>query len=170
MNYAPILVLLGGVIAMCIVGKVLVSLIGCPCQFCDNRKITPFKKLPLDLQRNILDYFREYERREPDTSAVFACQECRTVFDDFSGEKRSMDTDVDHTRLSGDKGHYTCKAYCKVCSSLMSGCDPDVNEIKCPRCGTAYVWNTHEKSRFRFLRPPPDAELLESIGYDSGVA
>ena len=46
-------------------------------------------------------YFQQYESRAPDTSSVFVCRDCRYVYDDFSGEKKSM---------AGDTA-----SFCKVC-------------------------------------------------------
>jgi hypothetical protein len=130
--------------------KKLVRAIGVPCQFCRNRKLTYFDELSLDESAAILEYFRSHERRTPDTEGVFVCTECRTVHDDFSGEKRSMDVDAFSTRT-----------FCKVCNAIMTGCEPRNPDIRCPRCATQYQWQVFAGSGFRFLTPPAGAKVLE---------
>ena len=66
--------------------------IGCDCHKCGHR-MTAFKQLPQTDQQIILDHFKEIEKRTPDTTAIFACGHCGIVYDDFSGEKRSLDGD-----------------------------------------------------------------------------
>ena len=53
----------------------------------------PFEKLPDNDKSDILEYFRRFEDREPDAEGIFACGHCLMVYDDFSGEKRTMDGD-----------------------------------------------------------------------------
>ena len=62
-----------------------------------------FDELPDQEKDQILSYFKEHERRTPDTTAIFVCLHCRIVYDDFSGEKRSMEGDT--------------RSICKVCQS-----------------------------------------------------
>jgi len=130
-----------------------------PCQFCKNQRITRFKDLPDDLQHKIMHYFRFREKREPDTDGVFVCQECKTVFDDFSGEKKS-----------GDIDNFGNMTWCKVCNTLMYGTVPGKKDITCPQCGTKYEWQTHEESGFRFLVPLTDKRLLEECDDKFGIA
>jgi hypothetical protein len=137
--------------------KRLVNWIGFPCQFCE-KKVSSFDQIPAQDQNNILVYFRDYERREPDKDGLFVCTHCQTVHDDFSGEKQSRDIDVS-----------TCKTFCKVCSKLIIGCEPSRGIITCQNCGTQYQWHTHESSGFRFFMPPQEAKLLNKCphGLDS---
>jgi len=66
--------------------------VGCDCHNCGNT-MTAFRRLPDTDQRSILEHFEKVERRTPDTTAIFACGTCGTVYDDFSGEKKSLDGD-----------------------------------------------------------------------------
>ena len=134
------------------VGIFLKKMFGLGCQFCENNKTTPWKKLSPKDQENLLRYFTDYEKRSPDTSAIFVCENCQTVFDDFSGEKKSMEP---------DKGLTGCLTWCKVCKGVVCNCDLDNDNIHCTSCNTPYAWRTHEGSGYRILMPPEDAEVLE---------
>lgn len=122
-----------------------------PCQFCRNVRVSLFRELPPDVQTSILSYFREYERREPDAEGLFVCRDCKTVFDDFSGEKMSREVDAIQPRH-----------ICKVCNVLMTNCGIRNKNIHCPHCGTHYTWQVHEKSGFRFLSPPPNTQVANN--------
>ena len=119
-----------------------------PCQFCRNVRISLFRELPRGVQTSILAYFRDYEGREPDREGIFVCRDCKTVLDDFSGEKMSREVDVDS------------RHFCKVCGALMIGCDLGNDNIVCQRCDTRYTWRVHEQSGFRFLSPPPGTRVI----------
>lgn len=129
-----------------------------PCQFCRNTRLTLFRKLPDDLKKSILTYFREHENRDPDEEGIFVCLECRTVHDDFSGEKMSREVDF-----------YQVTTLCKVCSTLLRDCGLYNENIRCPTCGTPYKWQVHEKSGFRYLMPPAGTEVTSKID-DPGYA
>lgn len=131
----------------------IVDWMGSPCQFCEA-KTQPFRRVPPDLQALILQYFSEHERRLPDKAGLFVCMACRTVHDDFSGEKQSRDID-----------RYGCVTFCKVCHAVMRGCEPDRGTFQCPSCDTAYEWRRHAPSGFRFLMPPAGAELTRPPPY-----
>lgn len=75
---------------------------GCCCYECGS-KMQPFEKLSDSDKSDILEYFRRFEDREPDEDGIFACPNCLLVYDDFSGEKRTMD---------GDE-----KSFCKACNA-----------------------------------------------------
>jgi len=137
----------------------LIDWIGRPCQFCRNMRMTPLDKMMPADREDILSYFRRHEGREPETRAIFVCRQCRTVHDDFSGELRSPGRDVFSGNLT----------YCKVCNRLMTGCDVGRDDIRCPRCGTAYSWQVHEKSGMRFLTPPAGAKVLARCRDDLGM-
>lgn len=137
-------VLLGiaGLLALGLGLRRFVELIGFPCQFC-GEKIRTFRRLDAPTQAAILEYFHEHERREPDRSGLFVCMGCRTVHDDFSGEKASWDADA-----------YGCVTFCKACLATIRQCEPGREDIKCPRCSTSYAWSVHPGSEFRFFMPP----------------
>ncbi len=135
------------VLAVGIPAKLLVNWIRFPCQFC-NEKIELFKRIDFYEQRDILDYFRQYENREPDQGGLFVCTKCRTVHDDFSGEKKSWDVDT-----------YGCRTFCKVCGLLLIGCEPD-REVVCDDCQTPYHWRQHGRYGYRVFTPPSGARLL----------
>ena len=66
----------------------LVEWISFPCQFCEA-KVRPFRKVNTETQEAILRYFRDHKRREAPRKGLFVCLNCKTVHDDFSGEKQS---------------------------------------------------------------------------------
>ena len=70
------------------------------------------------------------------------------MHDDFSGEKKSWDTD-----------RYSCRTFCKVCGRFITGCEPDREKVTCLDCGTEYRWQVHERSGYRFFTPPVGAKL-----------
>lgn len=77
----------------------LVRGLGAPCNC--GRRMTRFERLSRSVQDEILAHYSAYEKRTPDTAAVFACERCGVVHDDFSGVARSMAADS--------------KSICKVC-------------------------------------------------------
>jgi hypothetical protein len=172
MEWTPALLGVAFLVALGFLLKRLVRAIGMPCQFCDNNKLTYFDKLPLNTRVAILSYFREREKRTPDTDGLFICLNCHTVHDDFSGEKRSWDTD--YAAGVGPSGIPELKAsartFCKVCNRLIYGCDPGRDDIHCEFCGTHYQWQVHEPSDFRFFMPPEDAQVLERCKDSYGIA
>lgn len=129
---------------------ILTNKIGMPCTFCENRRTTPFSELPEQDKKNLLEYFQTYEKRAPDRDGIFVCENCKIVYDDFSGEKKSMETDL-----------WGPRTFCKVCNNIMLHCDLKPNrQIRCRRCKTEYHWQIHEPSGFRLLMPPPNAKVL----------
>jgi len=152
-----ILLAIGALVVLVLALKRLVRWISFPCQFCEE-KVTSFDQIDPQEQQEILRYFLHYERREPDAAGLFVCTHCQTVHDDFSGEKASRDIDA-----------YGCRTFCKVCASLIRGCEPSRGVITCEGCQTPYQWQVHEESGFRFFMPPKDAKLLSKCpgGMDS---
>ncbi len=73
-------------------GRLAKNFFGYSCEECGS-KIQPYEKLPDDDKADILEYFRRFEDREPGVEGIFACNNCLIVYDDFSGEKRTMDGD-----------------------------------------------------------------------------
>jgi len=163
------LVFLGGIVVLAVVAKRLMRAVGVPCQFCDNQKLSRFDQLPALRQQSVLEYFRVHEHREPDTSGVFACLQCMTIHDDFSGEKRSADVDFVDVPVRGIS-IAIARTFCKVCNRLMQGCDPDNDNIHCPRCDTQYHWQKFGDTGFRFLMPPSGVKLLERCRDVGGIA
>ncbi len=90
------------IVVLGIAGRWAKNFFGCCCHECGT-KMQPFEKLPDDDKADILEYFRRFEDREPREEGIFACGNCRLVYDDFSGEESSMD---------GDE-----MSFCKVCHS-----------------------------------------------------
>ena len=172
MEWTPALLGIAFLVALAFLLKRLVRAVGMPCQFCDNRKLTYFDQLPPDTRNDILSYFRNREKRVPDTDGLFICLNCRTVHDDFSGEKRSWDIDyaasVGPSENSGFE--FSARTFCKVCNNLVYGCDPGRDDIHCEFCGTHYQWQTHEPSGFRYLMPPEGAQVLERCKDIHGMA
>jgi len=144
---------------------------GIMCQFCGDDDCKVWDRVADDVKVVILEYFTSYEKRDPDTSGIFVCDQCKTVFDDFSGEKASREVDsATVVRGYQTKSLVTCRTWCKVCNSLLQFCDPDNPDIRCRKCGTAYEWKTHEKSGYRFLMPPEDAQVKERCNDPFGIA
>lgn len=145
-----------GFVVFCLVLRRVVEWIGSPCQFCEQKTRT-FRRLDIETQEAILGHSHEHERREPDRSGIFVCLNCRTIHDDYSGEKASWDIDA-----------YGCVTFCKVCHAPLQGCEPS-RDVQCPDCGTYYAWQIHSGSGFRFFTPPRDASILprRSFAIDS---
>ena len=126
-------------------------MLGISCSFCVNSRMTPWEKLSSDDQDHILQYFSDHEQRRPDTSAIIVCRQCNTVFDDFSGRTEPMWRAV----------HRDSTTRCKVCSRLVSHCDPKNHDIRCNVCHMHYAWRLHEQSGYRILMPPEGTSVLE---------
>ena len=161
---------------------------GCCCHECGT-KMQPFEKLPDSDKADILEYFRRFEDREPDEEGIFACGHCLLVYDDFSGEQRTMD---------GDE-----RSFCKVCNSagvsyigpmVVSGelekfqernknlieqieclrcqrkplgiwdcipCDTEIKITACRRCYSVYAQMPANGSRYRFHVLLSDREIIK---------
>ena len=123
------------IVFLVIGGRWAKNFFGCCCHECGT-KMQPFEKLSDSDKSDILEYFRRFEDRKPDEEGIFACGNCLLVYDDFSGEKRTMD---------GDE-----MSFCKVCNSAgvsyigpMSSGDLEkfqkrnknlIEQIECLRC------------------------------------
>ena len=123
------------IVFLVIGGRWAKNFFGCCCHECGT-KMQPYEQLPDSDKSDILAYFRRFEDREPDVEGIFACGNCLLVYDDFSGEKRTMD---------GDE-----MSFCKVCNSSgvsyigpMSSGDLEkfqernknrIEQIECLRC------------------------------------
>ena len=104
-------------------------------------------------------YFLQHEGRDPDWSAMFAYLNCMTLYDDFSGEKRSMDIDF-----------MVARSFCKVCNGLIMDCSLLKSNIECTRCRTRYQWQFQEESGFRSLMPPTGSTILQRCHDATGIA
>lgn len=133
---------------------------GLMCHLCGDTDLKVWDRLTDEQQQDILDYFDNYENRRPDTSGILVCEKCKTVFDDFSEEKGSGDIRrVSSGPKDSRKTVVTCRTYCKICNVIIASCDPEKENIFCRRCGTQYHWKVHERSGYRFLMPPKDADV-----------
>jgi hypothetical protein len=131
-----------------------------PCPACGQGKCRPLKKLPDRTQDQILHYFRVQEHRHPAIGAVFACDYCRTVFDDYSRERKSRNPDsAVYISGVGKRIFSGCPAECKECGRIMHDCTLNNPNIQCDTCGTSYAWKTHERSGYRFLMRLTDEEI-----------
>jgi hypothetical protein len=79
------------VLAFAFLALIARKLTGCLCKC--GRRARRFDELGPEEKDEILSYFRHAERREPDPKGIFVCDACETVFDDFSGERKSLDCD-----------------------------------------------------------------------------
>ena len=176
------------VLLMAVLIKWLVRKLGVDCHECAGR-MAFFDELAIEEQNAILAYFSEHEGRKPDTSAVFVCKRCGFVYDDFSGEKRSMSGDeVGHCKICGrptvrymgwikaraampafrEKNKGLIKQYeCLTCrrdphydvDCVM--CDAEPKLLGCDVCRTVYAWKSVDGSDFRFLVPLTDGPVLQ---------
>ena len=153
---------LAAFVAIMGIGKLLIQMVGIPCSYCRNMRLTAFKKLDHPTQNALLTYFQQRERRVPVAAAIFVCQECQLVYDDFSGEKRSRDID---DRLTGGM-----RTFCKVCNRMMLGCDPGRGEVQCPNCQTTFCWEEYGDTGLEILMPPEGAPVLERCRDAFGVS
>ena len=137
----------------------------------------PFEKLPDNDKSDILEYFRRFEDREPDVEGIFACGHCLLVYDDFSGEKRSMDGDEmsfckvcnsygvsyigpmspdDLEKFQERNKNLIEQIECLRCQRKPMGiwdcvpCDTDIKVTACRRCYSIYAQMPVNGSRYRF--------------------
>ena len=156
-------VLLLAIAVLAGVAWLVVRWISFPCHFC-NVRVKRFDEVPEKDRDQILAYFQQHEDREPDASALFVCTNCRSVHDDFSGQKASREINA-----------YGCTTFCKVCGRVIYGCLPERESVACRGCGTEYRWETDHASGYRFFMPPEGVKILDGCppgvddagGYDS---
>lgn len=101
-----VVLLVGGMILvlMGLLAYVFVRKVGCNCPECSVR-MAFFSEVPEEEKREILDYFEKYESRRPREDRLLVCPKCGLVYDDFSGEGRSLDADE--------------RSECKVCGKSV---------------------------------------------------
>jgi len=143
-----LLFIAAGIVLGLLVLRKLAGWVSMPCRFC-QAKLTPFRRLPVEEQEKILDYFREYEHLEPNERRILVCLNCRVVHDDRSGVKEA-----------GEQGIQLSGIFCKVCSALMFPYKK-VADITCTNCGTAYTWRKGRDTDLRFFAPPREAKVSE---------
>lgn len=134
-----------------------------PCEICGHKRKF-FKSLPPSTQDAIRSYFTSCEHRDPRTRDILVCDGCHTVFDDFSGDRKGS-----MVEMPGVRALITHRTWCKVCNVMITFADPTNDDIRCETCGTPYAWKTHEESGYRFLMPPPGANVLHRCD-DTGDA
>ena len=149
---------------------------GCCCHECGS-KMQPFEKLSNGDKSDILAYFKRFEDREPDVEGIFACGHCLLVYDDFSGEKRTMDGDErsfckvcnsagvsyigpmssgDMEKFQERNKHLIEQIECLRCKRNPMGiwdcvpCDTDIKVTACRRCYSIYAQMPVNGSRYRF--------------------
>lgn len=157
-------------------GRWAKNFFGCCCHECGT-KMQPFEKLPDNDKSDILEYFRRFEDREPDVEGIFACGHCLLVYDDFSGEKRTMDGDErsfckvcnsagvsyigpmspgDMEKFQERNKHLIESIECLRCKRNPMGiwdcvpCDTDIKVTACRRCYSIYAQMPVNGSRYRF--------------------
>ena len=157
-------------------GRWAKNFFGCCCHECGT-KMQPFEKLPDSDKSDILEYFKRFEDREPDVEGIFACGHCLLVYDDFSGEKRTMDGDErsfckvcnsagvsyigpmssgDMEKFQERNKHLIEQIECLRCKRNPMGiwdcvpCDTDIKVTACRRCYSIYAQMPVNGSRYRF--------------------
>jgi len=161
---------------------------GCCCHEC-GRKMLPFRQLSNEDRGGILAYFRSFEDRELDTDGVFVCENCHLVYDDFSGERRSMEGDDKSicktcntfgvwymgplmnsgvlARFQKQNRALVERIECLRCQRNPSGlwdcigCDTKVKVTGCRNCYTIYAWMSVHGSRYKFLVLLTNKEVLK---------
>ena len=157
-------------------GRWAKNFFGCCCHECGT-KMQPFEKLSDNDKSDILEYFKRFEDREPDVEGIFACGHCLLVYDDFSGEKRTMDGDErsfckvcnsagvsyigpmssgDMEKFQERNKHLIEQIECLRCKRNPMGiwdcvpCDTDIKVTACRRCYSIYAQMPVNGSRYRF--------------------
>lgn len=137
------------------------------CSHC-YKKLQRWRDVTEEQKLSIRNFIKEQEDRTVDESAVFVCQHCHHVFDDFSGEKRSPE--VDRTYQVHGRMVSSMRCICKICGVLMMDCSPNSPEIQCQKCETQYTWKLDEKSGLKFLIREGDRKVLDGSKDMFGMA
>jgi hypothetical protein len=181
--FLVVLAVLLGAFILCIY---LARLVGCNCHKCGGR-MTTWARLSSDEQAEIAKYYRDRERRSPDTKAFFVCRRCGFIYDDFSGERLSLEGDetgyckvcgrltVNYLALltaddmkravrenPGLVAQHEClRCECAPVPSTCAMCDTPRKLLGCRYCVTLYEWQTPEGSKFQFFVPLTDKPLCD---------
>ena len=184
-------------IAVAVVGAVLllrllVRAVGCNCGVC-GRRMRRFEALPMQDRQAILAHYQRCEDRRPDTDAVFVCPACRLVYDDFSGERRSMEGDdrsickvcgspqVWHLGRLYTNGQirgfvdanaqHVAEVECLRCQRQDRHCplcDAETRVTGCRACHALYAWRTDADSGLSFLTVLGDRRVLREARDPTG--
>ena len=196
MDLELLLLLVAGVLAVLFALRWIIRRIGCNCHICGYR-MNYFSELSIQDQREILGYFRIHEKRDPDTSAFFVCMRCSIVYDDFSGEKRSMDGDnrslckicnspsvwyMASRMIPGEIGRFRGKnagliknIECLRCErnpmdvSDCVLCDTAIKVTGCRQCHTLYTWSTYKGGKYKYLVPLTGRAVLKECNDMTGL-
>ena len=146
----PLALILSGIVIW-----FLIKNAGRPCPMCGAPDITSFAKLDHNQRNDIYRYFDQVERRRFRQTHIFVCPKCKTVHDDFSGEKRSRDLDMIGMLKPA------CTSFCKCCGKILMHNASHASVVKCPSCGTQYTWTQYGGREMFFFTPQPGTQLLE---------
>ncbi len=169
-------------------GRWAKNFFGCCCHECGS-KMQPFEKLSNGDKSDILAYFKRFEDREPDAEGIFVCNNCLIVYDDFSGEKRTMDGDErSFCKVCNSSGVWYIgsivspnelekfqernknlieRVECLRCQRKPAGfwdcipCDTEIKITACRRCYSIYTWMPFGRSRYRFHVLLSDREIIK---------
>ncbi len=133
----------------------LITSAGRPCPMCGAPDMMPFGKLPQSQQDDIRQYFRDEERRQFRSSQILVCPKCKSVHDDFSGEKRSRDLD-----LAGML-RPACTSFCKCCGRIIMYNATHEGIVTCPGCDTKYAWRQYGFNELFFFSPQTPIRILD---------
>ncbi|NRA39792.1 MAG: hypothetical protein HRU15_16745 [Planctomycetes bacterium] len=128
------------------------------CSHC-YKKLQRFSDVPEEQKISIRKFIKEHEDRAVDESAVYVCQHCNHVSDDFSGEQRNRE--VDRTYQVHGRMVSSMRCICKICGVLVMDCSPQSPEIHCQKCETQYTWKLDEESGLIFLIREGDRKVLD---------
>ena len=165
----------------------IVRKIGCCCHRCGNR-MNFWDELEEADRRDILKYFRQHEKRKPDTSSIFVCPHCKYVYDDFSGEKRSMEGDnashckvcngwyvnylgqlgrgIDIDAFREKNAPLLDQTECLSCDRKPVGnidcikCDTKFKVMGCNKCKTLYAWLPMMEKEFHYTVPLTEEKII----------
>jgi len=160
-----------------------------------GKRMTPFGDLDDDEKKEIGEYYSEKELREPDTGGVHACSECGIVYDDFTDKTKSstgvfasicktcnnrfvepLAEAIETGEIQRFRQRYEDRIEefeCLRCKRDPTGlefcakeCDADVKPFGCRRCATLYLWHQPDGSKFKFIQPLTDEEILKKPDAD----
>ena len=140
---------------------------GYSCEECGS-KLQPYEKLSDDDKADILEYFRRFEDREPDVEDIFACGNCRLVYDDFSESSckvcysaglsyiGAMASPNELEKFQERNKNRIEQIECLRCKRKPMGiwdcvpCDTEIKITACRRCYSIYAQMPVNGSRYRF--------------------
>lgn len=118
-----------------------------PCVCCGAAKsLYSADRLPVAEQEKLLAFFSEVESRYVEIEALWVCNDCHRVYDDYALSDRS-------TTLSHDGGSaFTACGLMHLCRRcelriLSAAQGPFI----CPKCRTGHVWKPYADSESEYL-------------------